>query len=349
VAPAYQTLRRAIRAVDAPALDTAVTGWLHDEVSAGRLSTGQLARLVIALDGKTVRGAKDAAGNQLHLFAALVHSEATVIAQHPVDSKTNELSGFIPLLDQIAERHCHHEPDQHSDDDRHDDDSSSDDSGSGNGEVDGPGTAPGKLHGVIVTADALHTQRGHAGYLREHGGDYVLIAKGNQPGLFAALDALPWTTIEVGHTEEEKGHGRRDVRVLKVIDLTDPAHEHHRVRFPGARQAFLIERYRHFPDGTITAAAILGITSLTPNQAPPADLADIIRGHWHIEAHHHVRDVTFREDASKIRAGAGARVMAIIRNLVISLLNRAGYHNIAEGRRAAAWDRNRLALDILGL
>jgi len=349
VAPAYQTLRRAIRAVDAPALDTAVTGWLHDEVSAGRLSTGQLARLVIALDGKTVRGAKDAAGNQLHLFAALVHSEATVIAQHPVDSKTNELSGFIPLLDQIAERHCHHEPDQHSDDDRHDDDSSSDDSGSGNGEVDGPGTAPGKLHGVIVTADALHTQRGHAGYLREHGGDYVLIAKGNQPGLFAALDALPWTTIEVGYTEEEKGHGRRDVRVLKVIDLTDPAHEHHRVRFPGARQAFLIERYRHFPDGTITAAAILGITSLTPNQAPPADLADIIRGHWHIEAHHHVRDVTFREDASKIRAGAGARVMAIIRNLVISLLNRAGYHNIAEGRRAAAWDRNRLALDILGL
>jgi hypothetical protein len=35
--------------------------------------------------------------------------------------------------------------------------------------------------------------------------------------------------------------------------------------------------------------------------------------------------------------------------VVISLLNRTGYHNIAEGRRAAAWDRNRLALDILGL
>jgi hypothetical protein len=69
------------------------------------------------------------------------------------------------------------------------------------------------------------------------------------------------------------------VHVLKVIDLTDPAHEHHRVRFPGAPQALLIERYRHFPTGTITAAAILGITSLTPNQAPPAHLADIIRGH----------------------------------------------------------------------
>lgn len=136
--------------------------------------------------------------------------------------------------------------------------------------------------------------------------------------------------------------------MLKVIDLADPAHKHHRVRFPGARQAFLIERYRHFPDATSPPSPSSG-SPASPTQAPPADLADIIRGHWHIEAHHHVRDVTFKEDASTIRAGAGARVMAIIRNLVISLLHRAGYHNIAEGRRAAAWDRNRLALDILGL
>jgi predicted transposase YbfD/YdcC len=202
---------------------------------------------------------------------------------------------------------------------------------------------------VIVTADALHTQRAHARYLREHGGHYVLVAQGNQPKLHAALDELPWTTVEVGHREQENRHGRRDVRVLKVTDLADPAHAHHRVRFPGARQAFLIERYRHFPDGTTTAAAILGVTSLPPDQAGPAELATIIRGHWHIEALHHIRDVTFNEDASRIRAGAAAHVMAVLRNLVISLLKRAGYHNIAEGRRAAAWDRNRLALDILGL
>jgi predicted transposase YbfD/YdcC len=373
VAPAYQTLRRAIRSVDAHALDTAVTGWLHAQVHAGRLTAGQLTALVIALDGKTVRGARDTDGTQLHLFAALVHDEATVIAQHPVDAKTNELSGFVPLLDQIAQRH-HPRPDHHPDDDHPDDhDDDDDDDGDDDDDDDGddpdsptsdaptsdipsggeadnrPGAAPGKLDGVIITADALHTQRAHAHYLREHGGHYVLVAKGNQPKLYAALDELPWTTVEVGHREQDNGHGRRDVRVLKVIDLADPAHAHHRVRFPGARQAFLIERYRHFPDGTTTAAAILGITSLPPDQAGPAELANIIRGHWHIEALHHIRDVTFNEDASRIRAGAAARVMAILRNLVISLLKRAGYHNIAEGRRAAAWDRNRLALDILGL
>ncbi|MDQ4033503.1 MAG: DUF4338 domain-containing protein [Actinomycetota bacterium] len=124
VAPAYQTLRRAIRSVDAHTLDTAVTGWLHAQVSAERLCTGQLTRLVIALDGKTVRGAKDTDGNQLHLFAALVHGEATVIAQHRVDTKSNEISEFIPLLDQIAERH--HSPDQHHHDTHNDDTSDND-------------------------------------------------------------------------------------------------------------------------------------------------------------------------------------------------------------------------------
>jgi predicted transposase YbfD/YdcC len=349
VAPSYQTLRRAIHSIDAHALDTAVSDWLHTQVSTGRLSTSQLTALVIALDGKTVRGAKDSNGNQLHLFAALVHDEATVIAQHPVDSKTNEITGFIPLLDQIAEHH-HPEPDQPTSTDTNDSDSDDSTTTGSTGEnTPEPTSGNGKLHNVIVTADALHTQRTHASYLREHGGNYVLIAKGNQPALFTALDDLPWTTIKVGHREENKGHGRRDIRVLKVIDLNDPTHQHHKVRFPGARQAFLIERYRHFPDGTITAAAILGITSLTPEQASPADLAEVIRGHWHIEVLHHIRDVTFKEDASTIRAGAAARVMAVIRNLVISLLKRAGYHNIAEGRRAAAWNHNGLALNILRL
>ena len=351
LAPAYQTLRRAIRSVDAHALDTAVTGWLHAQITAGRLSTGQFTALVLALDGKTVRGARDADGNQLHLFAALVHDEATVIAQHPVESKTNEISGFEPLLDQIAERH--HPPPHHPDGSSGAADPDDPDDPDGGGSPcnpgtaadaeasNGPDTAPGKLHGVTVTADALHTQRSHARYLRKHGGHYVLFAKGNQPKLYAALDELPWTTIEVGHTEQDNGHGRRDVRVLKVIDLDDPTHAHHRVRFPGARQAFLVERYRHFPDGTMTAAAILGITSLPPDQTGPAELADIIRGHWHIEVLHHIRDVTFKEDASRIRAGVGARVMATLRNLVISLLKRAGYTNIAEGRRAQGPDQSR--------
>src|SRR5712691_425005 len=48
------------------------------------------------------------------------------------------------------------------------------------------------LDRAVVTADALHTQRATADYLHRRGADFILPAKDNQPGLFDALDALPW-------------------------------------------------------------------------------------------------------------------------------------------------------------
>jgi hypothetical protein len=61
----------------------------------------------------------------------------------------------------------------------------------------------------------------------------------------------------------------------------------------------------------VTAYAV---TNLTAAQAHPARLADHLRGHWGIEALHHIRDVTFAEDASQLRTGAGPSVMASLRN-----------------------------------
>jgi hypothetical protein len=71
------------------------------------------------------------------------------------------------------------------------------------------------------------------------------------------------------------------------------------------------------------------VTSLTHAQASPARLADLIRGHWAIEALHHLRDVTFAEDASQVRSGSGPHVMATLRNLAIGVLCRAGPVNVA--------------------
>jgi hypothetical protein len=65
------------------------------------------------------------------------------------------------------------------------------------------------------------------------------------------------------------------------------------------------------------------------------------RNHWCIEGLHYVRDVTFDEDRCRIRKHAGARVMASLRNLAISLLRLAGETNIAEGLRACARDYQR--------
>jgi hypothetical protein len=83
---------------------------------------------------------------------------------------------------------------------------------------------------------------------------------------------------------------------------------------------------------------VYAVTSLTAAQARPARLADWIRGHWGIEALHHLRDVTFAEDASQVRTGAGPHVMATLRNLVIGMLSWAGPVNLAAALRHHARD-----------
>jgi hypothetical protein len=81
---------------------------------------------------------------------------------------------------------------------------------------------------------------------------------------------------------------------------------------------------------------VYAVTSLTAAQASPARVADWIRGHWGIEALHHIRDVTFGEDASQTRTGAAPRAMASLRNLAIGILRAHGHRNIAAALRRNA-------------
>ena len=80
------------------------------------------------------------------------------------------------------------------------------------------------------------------------------------------------------------------------------------------------------------------VTSLTAAQAYPARLADYMRGHWSIEALHHLRDATFAEDASQLRTGTAPRTMASLRNLAIGVLRA---HRGPQHRRRAAPQRPR--------
>jgi len=87
---------------------------------------------------------------------------------------------------------------------------------------------------------------------------------------------------------------------------------------------------------------VYAITSLTHAHASPARLADLLPGHWTIEnGLHYIRDVTFAEDASQVRAGTGPQVMACLRNLVIGVLGRAGSVNLAAALRHHARDPTR--------
>jgi predicted transposase YbfD/YdcC len=93
---------------------------------------------------------------------------------------------------------------------------------------------------------------------------------------------------------------------------------------------------------------VYAVTNLTATQASPARLADWIRGHWAIEALHHIRDTTFAEDASQVRTGNAPRVMASLRNLAIGILRLHGARNIAAAVRRNARDATR-PLALLGV
>ena len=93
VAPSEPTLRRTLQQVDADELDRVVGGWLAEQ-------EGDQPEAV-AVDGKTLRGAVDASGRKVHLLAALAHGSGIVLAQRRVDAKTNEITGFQPLLDEV--------------------------------------------------------------------------------------------------------------------------------------------------------------------------------------------------------------------------------------------------------
>jgi hypothetical protein len=118
--------------------------------------------------------------------------------------------------------------------------------------------------------------------------------------------------------------------------------------FPHTAQVFLIER-KTTRKGATAYQAVLDVTSLTPQQATPADLLAYVRTHWTVENKAHwVRDVTYAEDASQVRTGNASRVMATFRNLAISLLRLDGATNIAAALRHNA-RKNRRVLKLIGL
>jgi predicted transposase YbfD/YdcC len=198
------------------------------------------------------------------------------------------------------------------------------------------------LAGVVVTSDAMHTQREHADYLLGRAARYIVIVKGNQKKLRRQLKSLPWQDIPLQGRTKGTGHGRSEIRRIKVATVNN-------LLFPGARQAVQIKRRRtDRKTGKTTVKTVYAVTSLTAEQATPPQLARLVRDHWKIEALHHVRDTTFAEDASQIRTGNAPRAMATWRNLAIGALRTAGTKNIAAGLRHNARDPRR-PLALLGL
>ena len=110
------------------------------------------------------------------------------------------------------------------------------------------------------------------------------------------------------------------------------------IGFPYARQVVQITRERIvIATGARTVEVVYAICSLPFEQARLAAITAWLRQHWGIEnSVHWVRDVTFDEDRSTVRTGAGPQVTATVRNTVVNLHRLRGATNIAEACRSSA-------------
>lgn len=295
--PATTTMWRLLIRLDADLLATILAGWLHGRTPPAAAPRRRRYRQVIAVDGKTLRGARRPDGSQVHLLSALDTSTGIVLAQITVNAKSNEIPAFTPLLDAVEQ-------------------------------------VLGSLRDLIFVADALHTQVGHAQEIAARGAHLLIPAKGNQPTLFAQLKTLPWAQIPIGHQTRETGHGRRETRTVKAITVTTPGgigfpHAVQAVRITRTRSSIKSGK-------TSRETAYLTIT-LPATDAQPADLQEWIRREWLIENQvHHTRDVTFREDSHQARTGSGPAVMATLRNTAIGFHRACGETSIARATRRAS-------------
>jgi predicted transposase YbfD/YdcC len=208
----------------------------------------------IAIDGKTLRGTIEAGRSQgQHLLSAYGTDSGLVMGQIAVGQKENEISAAPQLLATL------------------------------------------EWQGRVVTGDAMFAQHQLSAQIVEAGGAYVWVVKDNQPTLRTAIERLfrPEKCLKA-HSQLltdfqtasslDKAHGRLERRTLTASCLLNDF-----AAWEGIGQVFKIERrVTHLKTGKSSCQIDYGITSLSPIQAPPDRLLDLVRSHWRIENTRHL-------------------------------------------------------------
>lgn len=293
--PCESTIRRTLACVDASKLDAALTLLPTHRAPAALQKAApdpSTPPVGLAVDGKSVRGVtRD--GHPCQLVSLVEHSSASVLAQQQVSRKRDERSA-VPLL--LARR---------------------------------------DLHNTVITLDALHTLKPTARLILDQGGDYLMVVKKNQRTLYEFLELLfrlpphpaDHEVWDQSGPTSEKGHGRLETRTL----LSGNAHIED-VDWPGVAQVIRRECERiELKSGKLTREVSYALTSLSPSRADATALQALWRGHWTIENRvHYVRDVSLGEDAGHAAEGATARALASVRNALLYLFRRAGWHLVPD-------------------
>jgi predicted transposase YbfD/YdcC len=279
--PHHSTYRRILAdVVDVDELEQVSHAYLSGKKYFGK-------QVLVAIDGKVLRGTLDDQQNGTYLLAAYLPSQGIVLMEVAIVGKGSEIPGALKVLKSID------------------------------------------LREKVVMGDALHTQRQPSVQIVESGGDYIWFAKGNQPQmeedirLWFEPDAQPIPGMGLPpkdfatDQETNKGHGRLETRTITVSsqlkDFLD---------WPYLEQVFKLERrFVSFKTGIIQEQTEYGFTSLTREEITPQQLLYNTRSYWGIEnGLHYRRDVTLREDYTRMTKGKTGHAMACLNNLLLGIL-----------------------------
>ena len=268
----------------------------------------------VAIDGKTVRRSFDRKHGRspLHLVSAYATEHGLVLAQRTTEREGGELAVLPELLDGLA------------------------------------------LEGCLVSLDALACRPEIAERIVDRGGDYLLALKGNQrkahaevKAWFAANAFALGAPLRPCFDAFDEGHGRLVRR--RVFACPDVSAFATLAAWPGLSAVLAVETIRGVNGtGKVTAEIRHFVSSA---KVAPEALAAAIRSHWRVEnGLHWVLDVTFREDASRVRDRNAARNLALLRRIALNLARaETSLKASLKGKRKyAAWDNDFMAMLMAG-
>lgn len=264
---------------------------------------------VIPIDGKTVRQSFDRNQGQkaIHVISAWASEHRLVLGQLKVDSKSNEITAIPKLLELLD------------------------------------------IAGCIITIDAMGCQKEIATQIINQKADYVLALKGNQGKLsdevsywFEKAKSGNFEGVEHSyHRTIESAHGRIEIRQYWSVPVEQLGGLSNQQQWLGLRSVGMVICERQLWNKT-TIEVRFYISSLEHDAFV---LAHAVRSHWGIEnSVHWVLDVTFNEDASRIRKDNAPLNFSVLRRLSLNLLsrNKTVRGSIAMKRYRAALDHNYL-------
>jgi predicted transposase YbfD/YdcC len=262
---------------------------------------------MVSLDGKTLRHAFDqaTATAAIHMVSAWASANRLVLGQRKVEETSNDMTAMPTLLRLLD------------------------------------------ITGAVVTIEAMGCQKEIAKTMTEQGADDVLALKDNHPTLAEAVTRFLHDARDIGFTDiahayhetVDGDHGRIETRrywITSEIAWLDA-----KASWSNLHSVGMVEARREVGD-TVQVETRYFLTSLP---AQGVRFAQAVRQHWGIEnSLHGVLDVSFNEDACRIRKDKGAQTFAVLRHIALNLLRRAPHHKrgIKARRKRAGWDRDYL-------